>query len=148
MLKISIAADPAVQKAVVAATAAASGTAAWITAAKEIAAELFGVPLPAVLAAAMAAFGVRSLMHSTSYPQAVSVGLLWTGVGVFGAQLVLWLLATYFKVEAAPVVLPGLSMLISGVGQYIAPILAAEGIPALKRKLQNIGRSGNGNGNA
>lgn len=139
MLKLEIAADPGVQKGAVAATAAASGVGAWLAHATEIAVGLFGVPLPVVLAAAMAAYGVRSIMHSTSYPQAVFVGGMWAGIGVFGAQLALWVLGAKLGVAVAPEALPGLAMTIAGAGQYFSPTLAGLAMDYLKGKRKNIG---------
>ncbi len=136
MVKLGIAADPVIQSTAVAATAAVTGLGAWLAHATEIAAALFGVPLPVVLAAAMAAYGVRSVMHSTGYLQAVCVGGMWTGIGVFGAQLALWVLATYLKVEVAPAALPGLAMVLAGAGQYFSKDLTELVRQFIQRKRQ------------
>lgn len=118
-MKIEIAADPVTQKAIIA-TAAASGGAAWWTAAKEIALELFGVPLPVVLAAATGAFGALSFVSATSYPRTLGMGTLWTFAGTYGAQLALWLVGWWAKAEVPAVALPGVAILLAACGPLIA----------------------------
>lgn len=132
--------DPATQKALIG-TAAASGTASWWTAAKEIALELFGVPLQVVLAAAAGAFLARSFMaNETGYLRAVAGGALWTIVGTVLAQLLLALIAAWLDKEIPTGALSGVALIVSAGGQFVVPVMAREGPEALRRWLQNLWR--------
>ena len=137
---VKIGADPGVQKALVA-TAAASGTAAWWAAAKEIALELFGVPLPVVLAAATGAFGALSFVSSTSYAKTLTQGVLWTLIGTYGSQLALSLIGAWAGGQIPTGALAGAAILVSAGG----PVLVTqENVQKLRaafgRRLDNIGR--------
>jgi len=138
MSVIKIGTDLGVQKAL-AATSAASGAAAWWTAAKDVVVELFGVPIQVVLAAATAAFLARSFLPSVGYLQALSAGLAWTAVGTYGAQLGLALIGAWAGVQIPTGAMAGAAMVVAGAGQFVAPVLVEHGIPALRRWLQNLG---------
>lgn len=115
---VKIGADPGVQKAVVA-TAAASGGMAWWTAAKEIALELFGVPLPVVLACATAAFGALSFHSNMTYRKTVWAGVVWTMLGAWGARTALSLIGGWAGVEIPVAALAGGGIALSGAGALL-----------------------------
>jgi hypothetical protein len=140
---VAMAADPGVQKAVIAA-AGASGAAAWWTHAKEIALELFGVPLPVVLACATVAYGALSFRSGMSYCRTLLAGVVWTVAGTWGAQLALFLIAKLLGLDLAglpPAALGGAGMAVSGAG---ALLVTRENVDKLRaavgRRLDNIGK--------
>ncbi len=135
----SVAADPAVQKAVMA-TAAASGGVAWWATAKEIALELFGVPLPVVLAAATGAFGALSFVSATSYMRTLGTGALWTVIGTYGAQLALSLVSAYSGAQIPPAALAGAAILVAAGGPVLVTRENVDKLrAAIGRRLDNIG---------
>ena len=138
-MSLQIAADPTVQKSV-AITAASTGAAAWWTTAKDIALELFGVPLPVVLAAATGAFGALSFVSATTYTRTLGIGALWTMLGTYGAQLALALIGAWAGVTIPTGALAGAAILVSAAG----PVMVTQGNvdklrAALGRFLDNLG---------
>lgn len=114
-MKFALLADMGAQK-VSAVTASTSGVAAWWTTAKEIALELFGVPMQVVLACATAAFGALSFQSETTYLKTMRAGVVWTGVGTYGAQLGLSVIGSYLGVEVPTGALAGAGMVVAGGG--------------------------------
>lgn len=137
--------DPASVKAASAAVAAASGGAAWLAAAKDLALELFGIPLAAVLLGAVGAFGTRSFIASEGLRTTLSAGLFWTVVGCGSAPLIGWALDVPDKF------LGGIALAAASGLQLAWPVVMKEGPGWLRRKLEQLtggGRTGGGNGPA
>lgn len=122
-----------------ASTAAATGTAAALVAAKGMAMELLGVPLPVVLAAATAAFAARSFMPTTTYSKALCGGLVWTLIGVFLSSLILSGVALWTGKEPAAASLAGVALLVAGLGQLVFPVIKEKCPQVLGRYLDKLG---------
>lgn len=134
------AADIAVQHAV-AATAAATGAAAWWATATEVASAVFGVPLQVVLAAATGAFAARSFQTGTTYLKALGAGISWTIIGIFCCQIAVWILTKYLG-EAPPAgASAGAALIVSAGGQLFLTKEIVEKIRrAVGRFVDGIGR--------
>lgn len=139
-MKLSIAADAGVQKAV-AGTAAASGAAAWLAQAKDLALELFGVPLPVVLACATASYGALSFVSGMSYLKTIGAGLVWTLVGTYGAQLSLSMIGSWTGVQVPTGALAGAGMLVAGAGPLVVTLENVQKLrDAAGRLIDGIGK--------
>lgn len=139
-MSLKLAADPSVQKVAVAA-AGTSAAAAWWAAAKEIAAELFGVPLPVVLAAATGAFGSLSFVSATTYGKTLGIGVLWTVIGTFGSQLALSVVGAWLGVTVPAGALAGAAILVAAAGPVlVTKANVAKLNDALGRYLDGLGR--------
>lgn len=126
-------------KSIIAATGGA-GAAWWLTA-KEIALELFGVPLQVLFAAAVGALLARTFTtqdESAGYFRALVGSIAWALSGTILAQLMLTLLSAWLGKDASVGVLSGVAFLISGTGQFFAPVVVKEGPEALRRWLRNL----------
>lgn len=117
-MKIAVATDPGVPATAVAVTAAASG-ASWLSMAKDVALELFGVPLPVVLACAAAAYLALSFRADLTYLRTLFLGVGWTFVGSCGAQLALVLLGKSAGIEMPAGALAAAGMLVAGGGPLV-----------------------------
>ncbi len=145
MKTLSVAADPSVQKAVAAtATAAAAGVGAgvtWWTTAKEIALELFGVPLPVVLACAATAYGGLSFRSGMTYHQTLWAGVVWTVIGTYGARFTLSIIGGWAGVQIPEAALAGAGMAVAGGG---AMFLTRETVQKVRdminRRIDGVGR--------
>lgn len=122
-------------------TGAAAGIAAVLGAVKGIALELFGVPLPVILAAATAAFAARSFLPPTSYPRALVAGMVWTLVAVFLSNLAIAVAGIWLDKELPAAALAGVALLIAGLGQLLWPVLREKLPPLLARYLDGLGGS-------
>lgn len=100
------------------AVAAASAAGAWLSIVKAWVLELFGVPLPVVLAAATGAFGARSFLPSGGLWRAFSGSLAWTFIGAFGADGIRAVSAS-FGVELPPAGAPFAALALAGLGQLL-----------------------------
>lgn len=139
MKPLTVAADPGVQKSVLA-TAGTSGAAAWWTAAKEVALEVFGVPLPVVLAAATGAFGALSFVSATTYLRTLGLGALWTVAGTFSAQLALSLIGAWSGAQVPTGALAGAAILVAAAGPVLVTRENVDKIrAALGRWLDGLG---------
>lgn len=118
--------------------AASAGAGAWLAMASQAALELFGVPLPVVLAALTGACGARVFLEPTTFWRAVSASLFWTIAGSIGAQLVLWLVGLWAGGTAPGGVLAGVALASAALGQRVAPIIWQSGGAALQRKLDSL----------
>lgn len=140
-MKIATAADPNVQQAL-AATAAASGMAAWWATAADLAQIVFGVPLQVVLAAATGAFAARSFRCKTTYLKALGSGIVWTFVGIFCCQAFVWTMQKVLGDTPPQGVMSGAALIVSAGAQLF---ITAEMIEKLKkaigRSIDNIGRN-------
>lgn len=135
------AADPNVQQAI-AATAAASGVAAWWTMAADIAQVVFGVPLQVVLAAATGAFAARSFRCSTTYMKALGSGFCWTLFGVFFCQAAMWAATKVLGDKPPPGTLAGVALMVAAGGQLVITKDMIEKVrKAVGRWLDGIGRN-------
>lgn len=143
-MSLNLAADPATQKALIA-TAAASGVTAWWAAAKEIALELFGVPLPVVLAAATGAFGALSFVSATTYLRTLGVGAFWTVAASFGAQLALSLIGAWAGITIPTGALAGAAILVAAAGPVLVTRAHVQKLrDAVGRLLDGVGKTGTG----
>lgn len=128
----------------VAATAAATGIAAALSALKGAALELLGVPLPVVLAAATAAFAARSFLPPTTYLRAFASGIVWTLVGVYLSNLALTIA---LDKEPKSAMLAGVALLIAGLGPLCWPVIQAKLPAAIGRRIDSLGGSNGDNRN-
>jgi hypothetical protein len=142
MIKLNLAADTGVQTAA-AASAAAGGLVTGWTAAKEVAFELFGVPLPVVLACATAAYGALSFVAGMSYVRTALAGAAWTAMGTYGAQLALSLIGTWAGIEIPSGALAGAGMVVAGGGPLV---VTRENVQKLRaavgRVIDGLGKGG------
>lgn len=118
--------------------AAASGLGAWITLASEAAVQLFGVPLPVVLAALTGACGARVFLPPAPFWHAVLGCVFWTLAGGFLPQFVLWIAAQWLSGTPPTGVISGIALMTAALGQRVAPILWNKGGAALERKLDGL----------
>lgn len=125
--------------------ACAAGSAAvatWLSVAADVALQLFGVPLPVVLAALTGALGARVFVPPVPFWRAVVMSVFWTCAGAFGAQLAMWLAAMWVSGTPPAGALGGLALVTSALGQRVAPILWENGGAALERKLNGMFKGG------
>lgn len=124
------------------AACAVAGTAActWFAVAAEVAMQIFGVPLPVLLASLTGALGARVFLPQQPFWRALFVSVFWTFAGAFGAQLVLWLASAWLEKPPPPGVLAGVALLAAALGQRVAPILWNKGGEALERRLDGLFR--------
>lgn len=122
-----------------AATALVAALVAFVAAAKGVALELFGVPLPVVLAAATGAFAARTFLQPTTYVRALGAGFVWTLIGVFGSSLVLSLLAGWTGKEIPAPALAGAALALALGGQLFWPVIVSRAPSALERLIERIG---------
>lgn len=146
MFNLQINTDPVTQgKAAAGAVAMASSAAtAWLSLARGVVLDLLGVPLAVVLAAATGAYGARSFTRSEGIARTLWGGALWTAAGVFGARLALWLAGRYVPGEAPEGALAGAALVLSALGQLLAPVVAQKLPVMVGRILDGIGRDGTG----
>lgn len=123
--------------------AAASAIGTGISVAADVALQLFGVPLPVLLAALTGALGARVFLPPVAFWRAAAMSLFWTLAGAFLAQLALWAVQKWLNGSAPTGALAGVALVISALGQRIAPILWNEGGEALKRKFRNLWNGSN-----
>lgn len=136
---LASAADPGVQKSVAAVSAVTGAGTIWATL-RDIALELFGVPLPVVLACATAAFGALSLRSSTSYGGTLWAGTVWTAIGTWGAQFALSLIGGWMGVAIPHAAIAGGGMALAGFGAMFATRAnAAKAQAAMGRWLDGLG---------
>lgn len=125
------------QSAGAACAAGASALSTAICAAADVAMQVFGVPLPVVLAALTGACAARIFLPPAPFWRAFWMCAVWTAAGAFGVQLVLWVVSSW--IGAPPNgVLAGLAMLTSFLGQRVVPIVWEDGGEALKRKINSM----------
>lgn len=125
----------------IATTSAATGVAAAWAAAKGVALELFGVPLPVVLAAATAAFAARSFLPPTTYTRALIGGMIWTLLASFLANFASALAGVWLEKGLSAGALAGVALLIAGLGQFIAPVIIQKLPTAIGRRIDQLGGS-------
>jgi uncharacterized membrane protein YeaQ/YmgE (transglycosylase-associated protein family) len=119
--------------------AAASAAATWLAVAAEAALQLFGVPLPVVLAALTGACGARVFLPPTSFARAAGQSLFWTIAGAIGAQFGLWLVEHFLDGKPPGSALAFVALVMAALGQRVAPILWVEGGAAFERWLRQWG---------
>lgn len=117
-MKLALAADPAVQK-TAAGAAAAAGAASWIAIAADWALQLFGVPLPVVLASAAGAFLARTMLPVGAPGRAVGTFFAWTLIGAFGADLAHVGLASWMGKELPTGAVAGSAALVALAGSVL-----------------------------
>ena len=110
--------------------------------AADVAVQLFGVPLPVVLAALTGALGARVFLPPVSFWRAVAMSVFWTFAGAFGAQLALWLASKFISGTSPSGALAGVALLVAFLGQRVAPILWESGGAALQRRLDGLFKGG------
>lgn len=129
-----------VQSLPAAAGAGVSAVSAWIAIAADAAMQVFGVPLPVVLAALTGAFGARVFLPPAPFWRSITTTVLWTAAGAFLAQLALWVATAWFTGPPPSGALAGLALVCAFIGQRCAPILWERGGAALARMLDQIGK--------
>jgi hypothetical protein len=140
MKSMIVAADPGVQKAVVT-ISAVSGVASGWSAAKEIALEIFGVPMPVVLACATAAFGALSFHSGMTYCRTLWAGTVWTMLGSWCAQFSLSLIGGWVGVEIPIAALAGAGIAAAGAGAlFVTKSNVNKARAAVGRWIDNIGK--------
>ncbi len=133
--------DPMSAKAASAGVAAAAGGGAWWAAATQVAADLFGVPLSAVLLGALGAFGARTFLVSAGLVATLRAGALWTAIGCGMAPLAGYLLNVPDKF------LGGLCLAGASLGQLAWPVVVEQGPRWIERLVSRI-TGGGGDGHA
>lgn len=121
---------------------AGSAAGSWLCMAADVAIQLFGVPLPVVLAALTGALGARVFLPPVSFWRAAAMAVFWTFAGSLGAQLALWVASLWLSGTPPPGVLAGLALVVAAAGQRVAPILWDSGGAALQRKLDGLFKGG------
>lgn len=121
---------------------AASAVGSWLTFAADVALQLFGVPLPVVLAALTGAFGARVFLPQAAFWRGLGMTAFWTCAGSFGAQLALWLAGMWLGGTPPPGVLAGLALFTAALGQRVGPIVWDRGGAALERKFDQLWKGG------
>ena len=132
------AADIATQKAVAGVAAAASGSGAVLATVKGWVLELFGVPLPVLLASAAGAFGARVFLPEAPFWRALALSTFWTMAGGWLAELVRWGLARWLAGEMPTGALAGIALLVAAMGPRLAPVVMEKGTAAVGRWLDSI----------
>jgi hypothetical protein len=122
--------------------AAASAAGTWLSVAAEVALQIFGVPLPVVLAALTGAFGARVFLPPGPFWRASATTVMWTFAGAFLAQLVLWIAAKWIEGAPPAGALAGLALVAAFIGQRVAPIVWDKGGAALERKFDQLWKGG------
>jgi hypothetical protein len=125
-----------------AACAAVSAAGTGLCIAADIATQLFGVPLPVVMAALTGALGARVFLPPVSFWRAVVASVGWTFAGAFCSQFVMSLVYRWIGGEPTSGALAGIALLTAALGQRAAPILWESGGEALKRKLDGLFKGG------
>lgn len=118
--------------------ALAGGLGSWVSIASDAALQLFGVPLPVLLAALTGACGARAFLPACGFWQAVAVNAFWTLAGTFLPQLVLWVASSWISSAPPPGVMAGAALLIAAFGQRVGPIVWESGGEALRRRLDGL----------
>lgn len=137
----ALASDPGVQKSLMVAAGASGAATGWATM-KEIVLELFGVPLPMLLACATVTFGALSFRSGMTYVRTLGAGIVWTVVGSAGAQLAIWLMGKWLGGDAPTAALTGIGMLVSGLGALlVTPENVEKARTAFGRRIDRIGGS-------
>lgn len=122
--------------------AAVSAAGTWLAMASDAALQLFGVPLPVVLAALTGACGARVFLPAAQFAHAFMGCVFWTSAGAFCPQLVLWLISQWLTGAPPSGVLAGIALITSALGQRAAPILWERGGAALQRWLDGLFNKG------
>ncbi len=130
------------QSAGAACAAAASALTTGLCAAADVALQIFGVPLPVLLAALTGACAARIFLPPVGFWQAFWMCVIWTCAGAFGVQLVQWLASSWMSSQPPPGALAGIAMVAAFLGQRVAPILWENGGEALKRKIDGLFKGG------
>lgn len=126
-----------------AALGAASGIGAGFAIVKEIALEIFGVPLPVVLAAATGALWARATQPQQTFLRALWATVAWTATGAFLAALARYLLGAGLgtvgvTAEIPGAALAGLALLITWLGPKLAPVIAQGAEEILRARLRKL----------
>lgn len=138
------AADLATQKTIAGATAAVSGSGAVLATLQGWVLELFGVPLPVLLASAAGAFGARVFLPEAPFWRALALSTFWTFAAAWLAELVRWGLARSLNGEMPTGALAGVALLVAAMGPRLAPVVMDKGTAAVGRWLDSIRRGGDG----
>ena len=122
-MKLALA-DPIAQtKLAAAAISTSSGAGAVLAIVKDWVTELFGVPLPVLLAAATGAFGVRTYLPAATLIRALLGSGAWTLVGTYSAQLGLSVASAVFNAQVPATAIAGVALLFAALGQLAAPVV-------------------------
>lgn len=122
-----------------AAGTAASASGTLLTTLADAALQLFGVPLPVVLASLTGALGARVFLPQGPFWRAVAAATFWTITGSMGAQSVLWLAGWALSTSPPAGAAAFAALLLAALGQRVAPILWESGGERLKRFLEGKG---------
>lgn len=133
MLKLDVLSQP-----LSACAALASGVGTWMALVSEAALQLFGVPLPVVLAALTGACGARVFLPPVPFLHAALSSVFWTATGTFLPQLLLWVAGSLMTAGAPAGVVAGIALMTAALGQRVAPIVWEKGGAALERKLDGL----------
>lgn len=120
--------------------AAASGLGAYFTLAQDAVLQLFGVPLPVMLAALTGACGARVFLPPSPFWTAAVSSIFWTLAGAFLPQMVIWVASQWIKAAPPAGVIAGVALMVSALGQRVAPIVWTKGGDALGRIFDGLGK--------
>lgn len=104
----------------------------------DVAAQVFGVPLPVLLASLTGALGARVFLPQQTFWRATVSATMWTVIGSFGSQLALWLVGRWMSADPPHGVLAGVALFTAFLGQRVMPIIWESGGEALKRKFDSM----------
>lgn len=114
--------------------AAAGGLGAYFSGAQEVVLQVFGVPLPVVLAAATGAFGARSFLEPVGFWRALSASLMWTAVGAFCTALGLWLFGLWIGREVPTTATAGVALFIAAGLELLVPVV----LPVIRLRVPGL----------
>lgn len=121
-----------------------SGVGAILTALSDIAIQVFGVPLPVLLAAAAGAFLARSYLPSVGTVRALGGSTVWTVVGCALAPIIP-AIAGKFGLEVPTGALAGSALVVSAGAPLLWPVVV-DNLPRLaKRWFDRLSGGSNGN---
>jgi hypothetical protein len=118
--------------------AALGGVGAYVSLASDAAMQLFGVPLPVLLASLTGACGARVFLPPSPFWRAASSSFFWTFFGVFVPNLVLWIASQWVAAAPPAGAVAGVALVTAALGQRVVPILWEKGGAALERKLDGL----------
>jgi hypothetical protein len=116
----------------------ASAVGAGYAAAKDVALELFGLPLSVVLAAAAGAFLVRSYLKPVGFLRGLWGSSCWTVIACFVTPLAHQGLASGMGWSLSNAALAGVALLVAALGQVVAPVVITELPCWIKRWMRKL----------
>lgn len=125
--------------------AACAGACAALGLVKQWVLELFGVPLPVLLAAAAGAYGARTFIAAGGLWPALIGGTSWTLIGTFGAEGIRAVIESSMGWHLGAGTAPFMALVLSGLGQLLFTKELVEKLrAAVARRVDNLFTKGEG----